>query len=348
MNAIYPQSIDDAIGLMGKLFNHFENPASGDTDRFVSILISKPGLGKSATISKMCQKMGYELIDLNLACMEPTDMLGLGAREKVDGRWQTMPALPTWAQKALNGKCVIFVDEFNNGDGSQISAFQKMFSDFTIDGIPLPRTTHIIGACNPPGKDAIWAAKRLSGAFRRRLCMLPIKDDYSYVMKKHDFTMPSAYLDVDMESIAKYIEYDELNSAIVDNVFNIAGYDDFTDNEKMYLIAGFGSGAANFAEEMELLSDEAFSAMRKRVERKDLTYGEWKKDPDDVVSEYQQIVWGQHSIQNSYSYTRSRNFVAKVKNPNVYKSLRELLSEKFAVEWAGDAAQLPEDNSKLR
>ena len=171
---MFAKNIDKSVETLEKLFKNFEAAESADQDRFVTILISRPGLGKSATISKMCRRLGYELIDLNLACIEPTDIIGLGAREKIDGKWQTMPALPQWAEKALAGNCIIFVDEFNNTTQDVLSGFQKMFSDFVIDGRQLPRTTHIVGACNPPGRDAIYAAKKLSGAFRRRLCMVPV------------------------------------------------------------------------------------------------------------------------------------------------------------------------------
>ena len=175
---MFSRNIDQAVEMLEKVFRNFENADSGDQDRFVPILISLPGVGKSSTIAKMAKRMGYNLIDISLSSIEPTDIIGLGAREKIDGRWMTMPALPKWVQTALDGNCIIFVDEFNNTTQDVLSGFQKMFSDFVVDGIELPRTTHIIGACNPPGDDALYAAKRLSGAFRRRLCMIPVIDDF--------------------------------------------------------------------------------------------------------------------------------------------------------------------------
>ena len=159
---MFSQSIDGAVDLMERLFRNFEEADTKDENRFVSILISKPGLGKSATIAKMAKRMGYDLIDLNLSTLEPADSAGLGAREKIDGKWVTVPAPPAWAERALQGNCIIFVDEFNNTTSDTLASFQKMFSDFVIDGKKLPRTTHIIGACNPPGRDAIFAADRKS------------------------------------------------------------------------------------------------------------------------------------------------------------------------------------------
>ena len=340
---MFSQSIDGAISLTERLFRNFENAESNDEDRFVSILISKPGLGKSATIAKMAKRMGYTLIDLNLACIEPTDIIGLGAREKVNGVWQTMPALPQWAEKALAGNTIIFVDEFNNTTQDVLSGFQKMFSDFVIDGQKLPKTTHIIGACNPPGRDAIYAAKRLSGAFRRRLCMLPIVDDFEYVMAKHKFAMPRGFLNVDYDDIVNYCDYDEISSAVVDNIFNIVRYGELSEVEKLTLIAGFGQKAFDFAREMGLFSEDILTSGSILGEEDDLalTYGQWKKDPGDYISEFQQILWGQDSIANSYSYTRSKKFVSRIKNPKVYAAIVEILRDKFEAEVETDDAPLP-------
>lgn len=59
---MFSQSIDDSIALMERVFRNFEEAEGNDENRFVSILISKPGLGKSATIAKMAKRMGYELL----------------------------------------------------------------------------------------------------------------------------------------------------------------------------------------------------------------------------------------------------------------------------------------------
>lgn len=345
---MFSQSIDNSISLAERLFKNFEKAESGDEDRFVSILISKPGLGKSATVSKMAKRMGYELIDLNLACIEPTDLLGLGAREKVNGQWTTMTALPQWAHKALAGNCIIFVDEFNNTTADVLSGFQKLFSDFVIEGQKLPRTTHIIGACNPPGRDAIFAAKRLSGAFRRRLCMLPIVDDFEYVMKKHDFSMPRGFSRVDYNDIINYCEYDEISSAVIDNIFNIVNYEGITELEKLTLIAGFGNKAFEFARDLGLFSEDILTSGRKVGEdysEYEIDYAEWKKTPGDQVPEFQQILWGQQSLASSYSYSRSKAFVSRIQNPKVYEMILEILKDKFEADYETDETPLP--NSRI-
>lgn len=284
--------------------------------------------------------MGYTLVDLNLACIEPTDIIGLGAREKVGGQWQTLPALPSWTEIAFEGRCILFVDEFNNTTQDVLSGFQKMFSDFVIDGRKLPRTTHIVGACNPPGKDALYAAKKLSGAFRRRLCMIPTVDDYSYVMKKHGFVMPRQYSQDDCEDLVNYCSYEGVSSAVIDNIFNIVNYKGLTSYEKFCLVSGFGDGAVLFSRDMNLFPPE-FMASGTFIETSNCTFAEWKRSPGNQVSEYQQILWGQEKLGKSVSYSRSKNFLSKVKNESVYVALYEVLRQRFEVEYELDDMKLP-------
>ena len=348
MQELFMETIDDAIHMVGSLFKEFEKADGADEDRFVPILISKPGVGKSSVKAKYAERIGYDLIDLNLACIEPTDVIGLGAREKVNGEWQTSPAPPEWARTALRGNTIIFVDEWNNTTQDVLAGFQKMFSDFVINGVKIPRTTHIIGACNPPGPDAIYAAKRLSGAFRRRLCMLPLKDDWSYVAKKHGLKIPeSATPYVDYADIASYCEYEGISSAVIDSVCLIHSYDDLTEMEKVRLTAGFGQGALDFASTMGFFSDKAFATALTVDDDSDadsgITYSNWKRTPDNRVSTYQQLIWTRLSIHNSGSYSRSKGFVSRIKNPKVYSVGISLLKEKFDVDWETDDLRLPEE-----
>jgi len=341
MKAIFPQPIDKAVHIVERTFREFEKADTDDQDRFVSILISNPGVGKSALLAKTARKMGYSLISLNLSAIEPTDIIGLGAREKVDGKWVTMPAAPKWAQTALAGKCIILVDEFNNTTADVLAGFQTMFSDFTIDGKPLPRTTHIVGACNPPGKHALYAAKKLSGAFRRRLCFIPVVDDFQYVARKHGFKMPRDFMQADYEDISNYVEYDHISSAVVDNVLNISKYAGLSDAEKVVLINGFGEKAFEFAKSINLLPESAFAASV-NVYDQAVTYAEWKKAPVNSISEFQQILWGTESIVNSKSYGRSKNFVKKIENPKIYVAMLDVLKNKFEIEYELDEVKLPE------
>lgn len=339
---LFTQNIDETVKMIEEVFKNFEAADTKDQDRFVPVLISRPGVGKSATVSKMAKRMGYDLIDLNLATITPEDIIGLGAREKIDGKWKTMPAIPLWVDRALAGNCILFVDEFNNTTADVLAGFQKMFSDFTLDGNDLPKTTHIIGACNPPGSDALFAAKKLSGAFRRRLCMIPVIDDFEYTMKKHNFTIPRSYMEFNYDDIVSYCEYDEISSAVIDNVFNISKYTGVSDFEKVVLTNGFGQRALIFARDMELISDDLMTRS-KIIEGEGVSESEWLKSPDDNAPEYDQIIWGQARIVRSASYSRSKKFLSQIKNSKVYKEVYETLEDQFPDELAADESPLPSE-----
>jgi len=173
--------------------------------------------------------------------------------------------------------------------------------------------------------------------------MIPIKDDYQYVMKKHHFTIPAGYLNTDNKDLEKYISYTNMSSAIADNVYNISKYPNMTQKEKAVLISGFGSGAVQFARDQDLISDKVSlgSAIIDNDDSRD-RQREWKKNPTDSVSPFQQVDWGTRKINGSTSYSRSKNFLNKVENNHVYKILYGRLREHFPAEYSIDENKLPE------
>ena len=105
---------------------------------------------------------------------------------------------------------------------------------------------------------------------------------------------------------------------------------------------GFGQRALTFASDLGLISSDLMASGRKSY-NSEITEGEWKRDPYDVVEEYQQIEWGSKKITNSVSYSRSKKFVSRVENANVYSALLSLLKEKFSADYLSDSTPLPEE-----
>ena len=339
MANIVTASVEEAVEATFKYFDDFEKSDLSYNERFVPIFISRPGVGKSASIAAKSKERGRILITLNLACIEPVDILGLGAREKVGNRWITRIALPEWAAIALQGNCDILVDEFNNCHPETLAGFQIMFSSFEINGTPLPKTTHIIGACNPPGDDALVAANRLSGAFRRRLSFIPISDTFEWVQKQHNFTMPIEYRKQDFLPIGEYINYQGVNSANVDDMMRICNSKSLTIKEKYLLVEGLGSKVRSLASHLGLISesDLEFTSLRSDDE---FTYAEWSKDPIDEPQILTQIQWSTRRISDGSSYSRAKGFVRKIKNVKVYNTALDLLTNKFAADVAIDETPL--------
>ena len=78
MAELVTASVEEAVNATFKYFDEFEKKDDLKyNERFVPIFISRPGVGKSASIAAKSAERGRKLITLNLACIEPVDILGL-------------------------------------------------------------------------------------------------------------------------------------------------------------------------------------------------------------------------------------------------------------------------------
>lgn len=63
----------------------------------VPFLIGYSGIGKSEGVRVgVAEALGYRMVDLRLAQMEPSDAIGMPWRDKIDGEWRTVYAKPWW------------------------------------------------------------------------------------------------------------------------------------------------------------------------------------------------------------------------------------------------------------
>lgn len=346
MAELVTASVEEAVNATFKYFDEFEkNDDLKYNERFVPIFISRPGVGKSASIAAKSAERGRTLITLNLACIEPVDILGLGAREKIGNKWVTKVALPEWAMIALKGNCDILVDEFNNCQPETLAGFQIMFSAFEINGIPLPKTTHIIGACNPPGDDALVAANQLSGAFRRRLSFIPIADTFEWIENKYKLKVPLDFRKQDMLPISEYINYQGVNSANVDDMMRICETSSLTNKEKYLLVEGLGSKVRALASKLGKLTEEMIEY---EVLRSDdgFTYKDWVSDPVDEPEIMTQMGWMNRRLTSTSTYSRAKGFVGRIKNVQVYNAAFDILNEKFEADIVTDDTKLSRMETK--
>ena len=98
----------------------------------IPFLTSAPGIGKSATVKSIADKMGAKLIDLRVATADETHF---GAFPCVD-RTKELPtleyALPGWAEDANKQFSIIFLDEINRGHQSLQNAILQMINERTV------------------------------------------------------------------------------------------------------------------------------------------------------------------------------------------------------------------------
>lgn len=124
--------------------------------RMPVMLVGPPGVGKTATVREIADSMGYEVITLIGAQLDPTDVKGLPKGEKLgiteDGKeiYGTVDMSPWWQVRILREKKIIlFLDEFSNTPGATRSAFLVMLQNREFpNGQKMPDDTIIVGAMN--------------------------------------------------------------------------------------------------------------------------------------------------------------------------------------------------------
>lgn len=78
----------------------------------VAVLVrGHPGVGKSALAGALSAELGLPLIDIRLAQRDPTDLAGVWFPDK--DRQALVPYPPSWALRAADQPCLIFLDEIN-------------------------------------------------------------------------------------------------------------------------------------------------------------------------------------------------------------------------------------------
>lgn len=125
--------------------------------RIPAMIVGPPGVGKTASIRKMAETMGYKLITLLGSQMDPTDITGLPKGEVIandeEGNpiWGTVYLAPWWQVEILRKKKVIlFLDEFSNTSSAVRASMLTMLQNREFpNGAVMPEETIVIGAMNP-------------------------------------------------------------------------------------------------------------------------------------------------------------------------------------------------------
>ena len=111
-----------------------------------------PGIGKSAIVSQVAKKVGYDFFPLILSQREAVDLLGVPQPEfdKEVGINVTDYAPPRWFARALKkGRMVLFLDELNRARPEVIKAAFELVNERRLNGMKLPDDVVIVVACNP-------------------------------------------------------------------------------------------------------------------------------------------------------------------------------------------------------
>lgn len=125
--------------------------------RMPAVLVGPPGVGKTAKLYELAERMGYQLITLIGSQLDPTDIMGLPKGELMghteDGKeiFGTVNLSPWWqVEILLKKKVILFLDEMSNTSSSTRASMLTMLQSREFpNGQKMPKETIIVGAMNP-------------------------------------------------------------------------------------------------------------------------------------------------------------------------------------------------------
>ena len=142
------------------------------------ISINKPafiwgasGIGKSEIISKVAEKLDYNLIDVRVSLLDPVDLRGVPSVENGVTKWNPPIFLPQENDK----QAILFLDELPHGSPSVQNALFQLIRDRRIGEYKLPDSTIILAAGNRVS-DRVGANK-INGALANRFSHLHLEAD---------------------------------------------------------------------------------------------------------------------------------------------------------------------------
>lgn len=119
------------------------------------LLWGEPGIGKSATLTRLAERLGVPLETVIASVHEPSDFAGLpivGADPATEG----IPmAPPDWAVRLTRaGRGLLFLDELSSAPPAVQAALLRVVLERRVGSLPLPGAVRIVAAANPPASAA--------------------------------------------------------------------------------------------------------------------------------------------------------------------------------------------------
>jgi hypothetical protein len=119
------------------------------------LLWGEPGIGKSATMAQLADRLGTPMETVIASVHEPSDFAGLpivGADPATTG---VPMAPPDWAVRLANaGEGLIFFDELSSAPPAVQAALLRVVLERHVGSLRLPDAVRIVAAANPPASAA--------------------------------------------------------------------------------------------------------------------------------------------------------------------------------------------------
>jgi hypothetical protein len=134
------------------------------------MLWGPPGIGKSSIVAEVASSHGFELIDLRLSQLAPTDLRGLPVADGSVSRWLPPEFLPT------AGHGVLFLDEINMAPPTMQGIAQQLILDRRVGNYKVPTGWFIWAAGNRKAERA--AVFEMPSALANRFIHIDLKPDF--------------------------------------------------------------------------------------------------------------------------------------------------------------------------
>lgn len=177
--------------------------------KLVPLLLGHTGIGKTELVEQYTASIGFNLIIIHVAQLEPSDFVGL-YKTTEDGRTMTCP--PNWLPylkemgsdkvKVVEGEnakgYIIFLDEINRGHEDIRQAMYQFLTTKKIHTYSAPPNTFLIAAANPASK---YECYEFDAALVNRFSNIKFRPDVGesldYLEGKHGTNMMLTWLNTD-------------------------------------------------------------------------------------------------------------------------------------------------------
>lgn len=110
--------------------------------RRAMVVWGPPGVGKSSVVKAVADTHGFDMIDLRLSQLAPTDLRGLPVPENGIARWYPPEFLPR------EGTGILFLDELNMAPPAMQGVAQQLILDRRIGSYVVPAGWYVWAAAN--------------------------------------------------------------------------------------------------------------------------------------------------------------------------------------------------------
>ncbi len=141
------------------------------------LVFGQAGIGKTEIAKSVAEKMGYEVVYLNLSVLQPPDLVGLPI---IDDDSRVVYATPKFLPKSNNSpdeqrNVVLLVDELDKADSDLQNPMLELFQFRSVNGTPL-RVHSIVATANLPDEGAF--SKPISHALTNRCMVYKLNVDF--------------------------------------------------------------------------------------------------------------------------------------------------------------------------